>query len=152
MITQPLRGAGVGIKCCLLQGLQRSQSAVQPLQLTLRLLLRLAGVLQGLAQLLQTLDSLLFAHVQLFEGQVTGGEVFAQLENGRVFRVSGEQLALIGQTSLTLRQSLDALFQLLNTRLLNLRLALRLGRLLVEDVPLLLPVLHGGFGIFQRDG
>ncbi len=71
-------------------------------------------MLQRLAQLLKTLDRLLFAHVQLFKGHVAGGEVFAQLQNGRIFRVRGQQLTLFGQTPLALCKAFDALFQLLN--------------------------------------
>ncbi len=122
------------------------------MQLALGLLLCATGVLQGLAQLLQTLDRLFFTHVQFFEGHVSGREVFAQFENGRVFRVGRQQLTFLAQTPLALGQTLDALFQLLNTGLLNLRLTLWLGGLLVEDVPLLLPALHRRLGIFQRNG
>ncbi len=149
LIPQPFGGAGVRVKCRLLQRFQGSQTPVETLQLALRLLLRLAGLLQSFTQLLKTLDRLLFACVQLFKGHVTGGEVFAQFQNGRIFRIGGQQLTLFGQTPLAFGQAFDALFKLLNARLLDLRLALWLGGLLIEDVPLLLPALHGRFGVFR---
>ncbi|KPZ25128.1 hypothetical protein ALO56_200182 [Pseudomonas viridiflava] len=152
LIAQPFGGAGVRVEGGLLQGFQRGQSAIEALQLALRLLLVLIGALQGFAQLFKTLDCLLFAHVQFFEGHVPGGEVFAQFQNRRVFRVGSQQLTLFAQTPLALGQPLHALFQLLDARLLNLSLTLRLGGLLIEDVPLFLPAVHGGFGVFQGDG
>ncbi|KPW69291.1 Unknown protein sequence, partial [Pseudomonas syringae pv. broussonetiae] len=152
LIAQPFGGAGVRVKCRLLQRFQGSQTPVETLQLALRLLLRLTGLLQSFTQLLNTLDRLLFTCVQFFKGHVTGGEVFAQFQNGRIFRIGGQQLTLFGQTPLAFGQAFDALFKLLNARLLDLRLALWLGGLLIEDVPLLLPALHGRFGVFQGNG
>ena len=56
LLAQPFGGAGARIKRGLLQGFERSQATVEPLQIALGLLLRRQRVLQLLAQLLELFD------------------------------------------------------------------------------------------------
>ena len=109
---KPLAGALPRIERRLLQRLQRRQAAVEALQLTLRLLLGLASLLQFLAQLLQALGLLLIGQVQGFLLQFTGSELFVQLKNGGVFRVGRQLLQFFVQAALAFGQALQALLQL----------------------------------------
>ena len=149
LLTQPLASTLPRIERRLLQRLQRGQATAQALQLALRLLLGLTGLLQFLAQLLQALGLLLFGQVQGFLLQLTGSELFVQFENGGVFGVGHQLLQFFVKTTLAFCQTLQALFQLGDARLLHFGLATRLGTALVETVPLLLPAVHGDFGLFQ---
>ena len=150
LLTQPLARTGAGVERSLLQGLKRGQATVKPLQLTLGLLLVLGRLLQVMPHLLQSLDQLFFAGLQLFLCQFAGRQLLAQLQNRRIFRVCRQQRALFSQTALTLGNAFHAGFQLLDTGLQDLGLTLRLGRALVETVPLFLPAVHGVLGHFQR--
>ena len=108
------------------------------------------GLLQVVTHLLKTLDHLFFASLQLFLGQFTGRQQLTQFKDRCIFRVCGEQGALFGQATLAFSHALHAGFQLLDTRLQDFGLALRLGRAQVEGIPLLLPGMHGDFGFFER--
>ncbi|MNZ56899.1 hypothetical protein D3C78_748590 [compost metagenome] len=105
-----------------------------------------------LAQLLELFDLSLFTGLQIFEGRLRLGELLAELHDRRVFRVRREQGALFAQALLTIGQALQAGFQLLDPRLLDFGLTARFGGGEVERIPLLLPAMHGGFGVFQRGG
>ena len=116
----------------------------------LGLLLILRGLLQVVTHLLKTLNHLFLAGLQLFLGQFAGRQQLTQFKDRSIFRVCGEQGALFGQTTLAFSHALHAGFQLLNTRLQDFGLALRLSRAQVEGIPLLLPGMHGDFGFFER--
>ncbi len=152
LLAQPLASALPRIQRGLLQRLQRGQATIETLQLALCLLLRLTGLLQFLTQLLQALGLLLLGQLQGFVLQLAGSQLFAQFENGGVFRIGGQLLQFFAQATLTLAQALEALLQLGDARLLHLGLATRLGTALVEAVPLLLPTVHGGLGFLQAGG
>ena len=152
LVAQPFGGAGAWVERGLLQGFQRSQPTIEPLQVALGLLLRLGRGVQLLTQLLQALHLLFFAGLQLFQGHFAFGQLFAQRHDRRVFRIGSEQYALLLQPTLALGQTFHAGFQLLDARLLHLGLAAWLGGSQVEGVPLFLPAVHGGFGFFQGGG
>ncbi|MNM65538.1 hypothetical protein D3C81_769890 [compost metagenome] len=144
-----MRSASARVQRGLLQGLERRQAATQALQLALALLLCLDGLLQLLAQGFQLLDHLLFLQLNLFKHQLAAGHLLTQLQNRGIFRVGAELVALFSQLALALGQTLQRLFELLNTRLLHFGLATWFGRTGVEGVPLFLPAVHGAFGFFQ---
>ena len=152
LVTQPFGGAGAWVQGGLLQGFEGRQAPVQPLQIALGLLLCLGRLLQLLTQLLQALHLLFFAGFQLFQRHFAFGQLLAQFHDRCVFRIGGQQRTFFLHATLALGQALHAGFQLLDTRLLHLGLAARLGGLQVERVPLLLPAVHGGFGFFQGGG
>ena len=116
------------------------------------LLLGLPAVLQIITQLLQTLGLLLFFKLQVFQADFAGGNLLAQFDNRGIFRVGRQLLQLIGETALTLGQTLQALLQLGDSGLLHLGLTPWFGAALVEAVPLFLPAMHGCFGFFQAGG
>jgi hypothetical protein len=123
MRTQPFTGAGARIEGRLLQGFQRGQAAVKPLQITLSLLLTVGRLLQVVAHLLQTLHELLFSCPAALRGSARWWPVMlAQRQNRRVFRVGRQQGALFSQSALALGHALHAGFQLLDPRLQALQI------------------------------
>ncbi|MNS66981.1 hypothetical protein D3C72_1002120 [compost metagenome] len=149
---QPFGSAGARIERSLLQGFKGSQTTVEALQITLRLLLRGQRLLQLLTQLFKLFDLRFFAGLQIFEGRFGLGELLVEFHDRRVFRVSRKQRALFTETLLPISETLHAGFQLLDARLLHFSLTARFGGGQVEGVPLLLPAVHDRFGIFQRSG
>ena len=149
LLTQPLGGALAGVQRGLLQGLQRGNAAIEALQLALRLLLGLLGLLQFFTQAVQAFGLLFFGLLQFFQGQLAAGQLFAEFENRRILRVGRQLRLLVLQASLALLHTLKGLLQLLDARLLHLGLPPRFGAALVEAIPLLLPGVHGAFGLFQ---
>ncbi|MNE64390.1 hypothetical protein D3C80_1598000 [compost metagenome] len=87
LLCQPLGRARARVERRLLQGFERGQAPVEPLQLALGLLLGLGRLLQGATQLLQMLYLLLLTGMQLFQKQFAAGQLFTQFENGRIFRI-----------------------------------------------------------------
>ncbi|MNM89562.1 hypothetical protein D3C81_1017950 [compost metagenome] len=139
---QPVCGTYARLQRGLLQGLKRGQPPAQTLQVALCLLLRLSGLLQLLAGAVEPLDHLLFGQLQLFQQHFAAGQLLGQLKHGGVLRLGSQQVALFTQLALTLRQPLQAGFQLLQPRLLHFSLTTRFGGPGVEAVPLLLPAVH----------
>ncbi len=101
--------------------------------------------LQLLARVFQLLALLLIGQLQLFKQQISTGQLFAQLQDGRVLRVGSQQRQLFAKAALPLGQAFHRLLELLDARLQHFGLAPRLGRASVEAVPLLLPAMHGQF-------
>ncbi|MNF37252.1 hypothetical protein D3C84_181680 [compost metagenome] len=152
LLAQPLGHPGAGVQRRLLQRFQRGDAAVQALQLALGLLLLATGLLQLVAQLLQTLGQLFLARLQAFQRQLALGQLLGELFHLRRRRIVGQLAAFVLEAALALDQAFQTLLQLLDARLLHLRLAARLGTALVEAVPLLLPGLHGAFRGLEAGG
>jgi len=152
LLTQPLADAFAGIHRRLLQRLQRGDAAIQTLQITLRLLLRLGRLLQRFTQLLQAFIERIAGRGERFEIELTGGKLLAQLENRHIFRIGSQQRTFVIQPTLTFGQSFQTLLQLLDARLLDLSHAAWLSAELIEAFPLFLPALHGRLRLFQLDG
>ncbi|MCY1521552.1 hypothetical protein D9M68_563670 [compost metagenome] len=149
---QPFGSALAGVQRGLLQGFQGGDTAIQPLQLALGLLLGLAGLLQLFAQAFQALHQPLFGGLEFLQAHFANGQFLGHFQDGRIFRVGGQLDAFVIQPALALQQALEALLQLLDARLLHFCLAARLGAALVEAFPLFLPGMHAGFGLFELGG
>lgn len=84
-----------------------------------------------------------------FQAQLAERQLFVQLQDCRIFRISRQLNTLLVEPTLPLAEALEALLLLLDTRLLHLGYPTRLGALLVEAIPLFLPALHRCFGLLE---